>query len=82
MHPKRKPSVRSQRRREPVIAEDVLRAVLCDSRSEAEIESMTGGDRHTVARCLDQLMQRGLVKKTESGYEPVLILRRAERRLG
>jgi CRP-like cAMP-binding protein len=74
-HFKRKPSVRSERR-EPIVAEDVLRAVLCESRTEAEIESMTGGTRGEVARSLELLQARGLVKKTEAGYVPAQILRR------
>jgi len=77
MHPKRKPSVRSRRQREPIVAEDVLRAVLCESRTESEIQDMTGGSRDEVARSLELLQSRGLVKKTETGYVPAGALRRA-----
>jgi DNA-binding IclR family transcriptional regulator len=74
MNPKRKPSIKS-RHREPVVAEDVLRAVLCESRSEAEIVAMTGATRDQVTRLLGSLITRGLVMKTEEGYVPAQSLR-------
>lgn len=56
-----------------------MRAVLCDAKTESEIADMTGGSSNEVARCLGLLMDRGLVKKTEAGYVPALILRRQRR---
>lgn len=77
MHQRRKPNVKSRAREQRVSLEDVHRAVLCDAKTETDIAGWTGASPREIERALGQLITRGLVRKTETGYEPVLSVRRA-----
>ena len=78
MQAKRKPNIKSQRRAaRAIITDNVLRAVLCDARTETEIEELSGERRSEIDRALEYLVGVRLLVKTEAGYFPAGAVRRA-----
>ena len=77
MHPKRKPSVKSRRAARETTADNVLRAVMCEARTQAAIAELSGERLADIDRALAYLVGVRLIVKTDAGYVPAQSQRRA-----
>lgn len=75
---KRKPSIKSRRQAALAdVADNVLRAVMCEARTVDSIAELSGEPRSHIERALAHLEGRRLILKTDAGYVPARILKRA-----